>query len=808
MIVRRRWSFGVLLGVLTACQVGERPMAPVSTDSTATPPVAPIVVRLWSDPASWPSGRVPIADEVVTIPQRVRMRLDVAPPALGGLDIQGELEADSTRDLSLTVEWIKVAGTFRIGSEAAPFPRRAVITLTGSGFGEAITGMGRRVLGVVPGGQLELHGPVRRAWTRLASSTTPGSVTLTVATDVDWRVGDRIAIAPSGFDPFQAEDRRISAVVGRTITVATPLQHPHYGEVQEFAGQVVDERAEVGLLSRGITIQGAGPLVDGVPLSPDGFGGHVMILAGATAKVEGVELVNMGQRGHIGHYPIHWHLAGLVDGQYIRNSVIWRSGNRCVTVHGTRNLTVLDNVCYDHVGHGYFLEEGAETGTILHGNLGILSRRPPAVDRLLPTDDRPATFWVTNPDNSVVGNVAAGSEGFGFWYALPEFPLGPSAGQPDRPTQTPLRDFAGNVAHSNHQTGLHVDDGPRADGTTTATSYVPRLGGAGGPIVPARFVKFLSYKNGNRGVWLRGKQHYLQEAILVDNHIAATFASFESYLTGSLVIGPSGNTIGSRDVYRGFEYYDGPVGARDVTFVGFDGRGQIPWSALGFNRRNAFSLSTVSASENLTFVQSTRLYIESPDPSKDGDKSAVFQDASGSVTGIPGRWVTANTPFLTTPDCTPYVEWNARGCPGPYLKVVVEGTGSSTAIAPVEVQRDGTATERFVGDGENRHRIAMMVMPSHSYDLTLGQRPTNLQVRVQEGRPNEWVLLSIATVAAPIRVTLNNFMLSPVDSPQVVAQGSGSTYAYDPVAGRLFVKLVVPNTTQFVQANFAIQLTP
>jgi len=300
----------------------------------------------------------------------------------------------------------------------------------------------------------------------------------------------------------------------------------------------------------------------------------------------------------------------------------------------------------------------------------------------------------------------------------------------------------------------------------------------------------------------------LQEAILVDNHIAATFASFESYLTGSLVIGPSGNTIGSRDVYRGFEYYDGPVGARDVTFVGFDGRGQIPWSALGFNRRNAFSLSTVSAAENLTFVRSTRLYIESPDPSKDGDKSAVFQDASGSVTGIPRRWVTANTPFLTTPDCTPYVEWNAMGCPGPYLKVVVEGTGSSTAIAPVEVQRDGTATERFIGDGENRHRIAMMVMPSHSYDLTLGQRPTNLQVRVQEGRPNEWVLLSIATVAAPTRVTLNNFMLSPVDSPQVVAQGSGSTYAYDPVAGRLFVKLVVHNTTQFVQATLAIQLTP
>jgi hypothetical protein len=158
------------------------------------------------------------------------------------------------------------------------------------------------------------------------------------------------------------------------LTLDQPLQYPHYGEIQQIAGRAVDERAEVGLLSRNITIQGAGTLIDGVPTAPDGIGGHIMILAGATAKVQGVELVNMGQRGQLGHYPIHWHLAGAVPGQYIRNSVIWRSNNRCVTVHGTRELSVEGNVCYDHLGHGYFLEEGAETGNRLFGNLGLLSR--------------------------------------------------------------------------------------------------------------------------------------------------------------------------------------------------------------------------------------------------------------------------------------------------------------------------------------------------------------------------------------------------------------------------------------------------
>jgi len=791
------------------CVAAERPTAPVSVDSLPTP-VTPLVVRRWSDPAAWPGGRVPAADDLVVIPVGTLMRLDVSPPALAGLDIQGTVEADTAQDLTLTAGWIRVAGAFRFGAEGAPYTRRAVITLTGTGTGDAITGMGTRVIGVLPNARLELHGQTRNAWTRLSGSVATGATTITLSQDVDWRVGDRIVIAPSGFDPFQAEHRRIAAVAGRVLTLDQPLQYPHYGEIQQIAGRAVDERAEVGLLSRNITIQGAGTLIDGVPTAPDGIGGHIMILAGATAKVQGVELVNMGQRGQLGHYPIHWHLAGAVPGQYIRNSVIWRSNNRCVTVHGTRELSVEGNVCYDHLGHGYFLEEGAETGNRLFGNLGLLSRRPAMQDRLIPTDDRPATYWVTNPNNSLVGNVAAGSEGIGFWYALPDAPIGLSTGQPDRPNRTPLWEFQGNIAHSNHQQGLNVDDAPRANGTTTATMYTPSLipGQSGSPLVPARFTGFVAYKNGNRGVWLRGNQHYLENAILADNYIGATFASVESYLTGSLVVGATANTIGSRDVYRGFEYYDGPVGAREVTFVGFRGTGSIPWSALGFNRRNAFSLSTASASQDLTFLQSTPLYIEAPDPSKDGDKSAVFQDVSGSVTGTAGRWVTANTPFLAPADCVLQADWNARVCPGPYLKVVVEGAGSAVNIAPVDVVRDGSIPERFVGDGTTTSRIAMSAMPGHEYALTLGQRPMGVAIRLHEGRLGEWILVSVASPTPPVTVASNTSPLSEVANAALVAQGNGTTYAYDAALGRIYVKIVVTNVAQYIQGVVGIQLTP
>lgn len=84
----------------------------------------------------------------------------------------------------------------------------------------------------------------------------------------------------------------------------------------------------------------------------------------------------MGQRGRSGRYPMHWHMVNDVAGQYIRNSSIWRSYNRCVTIHGSHNASVQDNVCYDHAGHGFFLEDGIETGNTISGNLGLVSRIP------------------------------------------------------------------------------------------------------------------------------------------------------------------------------------------------------------------------------------------------------------------------------------------------------------------------------------------------------------------------------------------------------------------------------------------------
>src|SRR5678810_911917 len=212
----------------------------------------------------------------------------------------------------------------------------------------------------------------------------------------------------------------------------------------------VDERGEVGLLTRNIKIQA----------SPDAeatfFGGHIMAMVTSHMYVDGVELNRMGQNLELARYPIHWHLVGDAKGQYIKNAAIHDTYNRCVTVHGTNDVRVENNVTYNTVGHCFFLEDAVEHGNQFIRNLALLTKCHPdgkpcvptnlgpfktedgknfnlagqdAKDILIPSDNTASSFWITNPDNIYRDNVAAGSEATGFWLATPQHPTGAFLGK-------------------------------------------------------------------------------------------------------------------------------------------------------------------------------------------------------------------------------------------------------------------------------------------------------------------------------------------------------------------------------------------
>ena len=102
-----------------------------------------------------------------------------------------------------------------------------------------------------------------------------------MAANTDWRAGDRLVIASTDLNPFWVDEVTVASVQGRTLTLTAPLKYSHWGTVQSVGGATVDQRAEVGLLSRNIVIEGD------PATAPNGLGGHIMVMQGGQARVEG-----------------------------------------------------------------------------------------------------------------------------------------------------------------------------------------------------------------------------------------------------------------------------------------------------------------------------------------------------------------------------------------------------------------------------------------------------------------------------------------------------------------------------------------
>ena len=728
-------------------------------------------LQKWSDPSTW-GGSVPGPGDVVTIAANQKVLLDVSPPELGGLMVEGELQF-ANKDLELRTEYILVMGRFAVGSASAPFIHDATITLTGDDpsvnvWGADVMAMGTKVLGVLDGGVLDLHGQTNAAnWTQLAATAPAGSSEINLVEAPGWRVGDEVVIAPTGFDLDEAERRTVAAISGSTVTLDKPLDYEHWGELQTYGGVEVDERAEVGLLSHNVKVRGdAGS-------DKTLFGGHIMAMRGSTARITNTELVHMGQAGILARYPFHLHLAGDMSGSYFRSNSIHDSFQRCVTVHGTHNTVVADNVAYEALGHCYFLEDGIETGNVFDHNLGLSIREPDPDDELLPSDTSfrgPSVFWITNPDNTFTDNAAAGSEGTGFWIALPEHPTGPSTDTSVWPRRTPLGTFANNVAHSNRVDGLHVDNGPGPDGNTGTTSYRPVVNpqDAGSDSVTARFVDFTAYKNRNRGIWLRGRDHVMTGAVIADNLIGATFASNDSYLEDSVVVGETANSDGEPPKpyaadfpIRGFEFYDGTVGVRNTFFDEFVTNGQRGAGALSQLHYTDFHVSSANFASGLTFGSGTnRVWLETrpvptdPDDGEDGYRSTVILDVDGSVTGTADNYVVVDNDFLLTGSCALRTEWGAWVCPNYYADFGIQNRDSNPdTIGPVTITRDDAETHTMLGtpnNGPNKNFFTSL-LEARSYDVAFsGAAPDHLRLRMTHVVPGDWAIITLPMAGADV----------------------------------------------------------
>ncbi|XP_061409351.1 cell migration-inducing and hyaluronan-binding protein-like [Lethenteron reissneri] len=659
---------------------------------------------------------------------------------------------------------------------------------------------------------------------------------LEVADDArSWRPGDEVVVSSTDFSMHQAE--RFSLLPcpecgPRQLKAAGLPRYAHVG------GEVdgVDMRAEVALLTRGVVIAAETQprcYADNLChlFAYDTFGGHIKVEAGfRSVHIEGVELRHMGQQ-LLGHYPVHFHLAGDVDAlggyeppTYVRSVTVRHSFSRCVTIHATSGLLVEDVVGYDILGHCFFLEDGPEQRNTLRHCVGLLvkpgsllpsdrdgkmCRAAAALEAFPGYEPRPrqdcsavSTFWISNPNNNVIDCAAAGSEEVGFWFIFHHVATGLSAGSypPGYTEHLPLGEFTGNRAHSNYRAGMILDHGVKTTEPNERDKrpYLSIVGARYGPHedadprkprVPALIQGFTAFKNQQHGAWLRGGDVRLDHCQFADNGIGLTLASGGTFpddegsmqeVRNSLFVGESGNlgtpggpgavawgpggTDGKNRTLprarnfpmRGLQVYDGPILVRDVLFRRFAALGSRLASAIGFRLNNSWQSCPQNNVTGVRFEDVplwSRVFFGRPGPwfhrmELDGDRTAIFRDSDGSVSGFPGAFLLRHDNFLLrNPDCLDVPDWRAALCSGRYAQLYIQARNPAWLRLRV-VRNDypgrGMTLEGALSRGGHYQQYQPVVALRRGYTLHWdGPAPEEVTIWPINFDRAEWVLLAL-----------------------------------------------------------------
>ncbi|QSQ17656.1 G8 domain-containing protein [Myxococcus landrumensis] len=627
-------------------------------------------VHDWKDPLVW-GGTVPGPSDDATVVLGSAVCIDgVLNPR--SITVMGELLGVQNRNVDVTTQYVMVMGVgslLELGQERTPYPSKATFTLNATDTQLDLMGMGNNFLGAMGSGTLHLHGEERVSWTRLSQNVAAGATDIYLAQPVNWRAGDSIVVVSSHLDWNEAEQRTIATVHpgGTRVTLSSALSFAHSGVVKTFSSPTrswtADLRAEVGLLTHNIVVKGHATLANA-----SGFGGHIMVMDKSRAYVSGVELANMGQKAKLGRYPFHWHmLAELGEGQYFRSSSVHHSYNRAITIHGTESTRVENNFFYDHIGHGVFLEDGSERFNVIKGNVTLLTRRPKPLEAVTPSDHEldviqnrtPASYWITNPENTFEDNVAAGTQGTGFWFAFPTKPMGASENHPRfkdlKPDSRPLISFKGNSAHST-MSGFDI-----YDRLTPGHSIQPNWGwNDDSPHLIENSTWYANALGIYTGIGVGGPTDNLifRNNILVDNVWNSMLASY-SVIEQSVFVADSGANLLPGGIERfAYRVYDGAGQVRDSHFLGWDAPNAnllLNTGAAVKHPNHLFTNNTVSPAgpprislENFDIPPTKTTGVG--DPGHPRYWSIAVRDTTGGITGKPNTTIVSSQPFMRVGD--------------------------------------------------------------------------------------------------------------------------------------------------------------
>jgi hypothetical protein len=532
---------------------------------------------------------------------------------LDSLTINGELRCDEesgSEEIILRVKRVYINGTFRCGTSKKPYTKKLIISLKPSDT-DPIEDHSYRAILVMNGGKLLLFGDKKNtSWYRLAETAHAGENSIRVqpktfqlntnhsvkklSTAPKWSVGDKIAIAPTGFNYAEAEDFIIQEIDSNDpfrFYLDRPLDFTHWGESKTYVSSVhgkveLNERAEVANLTRSIVIRADEDqeLIDESDAVGAQVGGHVMSHYGSEVRIDSVEFFKMGQAGIMMRYPFHWHYVANASGQFIKNSSVHHSYQRCIVVHRTHKTLVENNVCYNFKGHGFFLEDGNEIENKIVHNLAIMAKAPSPSKVLLASDNindsegmgrfpSVSAFWISNPNNYVAHNIAAGSIGTGFWMSFEKEIKNNSGQVVATPITTNTNKFDHNIAHAT-KVGITWDGARGWENPNNPNNPDDLKVGAAhyAPLQVPTFKGLIAYKNYLTGIYFRGQTAIFENAIVADNGWSFWLA-YNQIVKDSVFIGQSPNSSPEVEQF----YYDNiPAGRhRKTGIVIYDGPFEI-----------------------------------------------------------------------------------------------------------------------------------------------------------------------------------------------------------------------------------------
>ena len=451
----------------------------------------------WSAKDTWTAGAVPAAGSRVLIRAGHRVTYDIKSEAvIRGINIAGTLAFDGDKDTELNVGLIKIQPGDEYSEEGFDCDHHAVEESKPTWKPELLVGTPEKPVAktakirlhfvqgmnkdscpaiVCCGGRWDSHGqPLSRSWVKLGATAKVGDTAVSLAEAVTgWKVGDRIIVTGSETHGYRkteskVEERIIASIDGTKLTLDKPLEMSHLGDG--------DYRVEVANLSRNVVVESA---------DPDGVRGHTMYHKGSSGSLSYTEFRHLGKKDVLGRYSLHYHLCrDSMRGSTVVGNSIWGSHNRWLTIHGTDYLVARDNVGYQSIGHGFFLEDGTEVFNVLDRNLAVgakVGKRLPK--QVLPFDgNEGAGFWWTCSLNTFTRNVAAECGNYGFRYeATPSsslklmFPIRQADGtkKPTDPRTLPFVKFEDNEVHSSHGLyGVNLGEGVNRVGPDAAHPFV------------------------------------------------------------------------------------------------------------------------------------------------------------------------------------------------------------------------------------------------------------------------------------------------------------------------------------------------